>query len=140
MPAVVLQRCHLWLLQPPSPALVPQVWTLVCLTAVAAMEWGRRFLWGCCRGPQWPDPGPAGLTALPPTLPQDVVDYHLLPLIHSAAHQQVQTVARSAALRFWTSLQEFAAVFSDSPWHLPANHPFLHAPHGILAVRLPPHT
>jgi hypothetical protein len=137
LPPGSLQCYHLWLLQPPSPALLPPVWTLVCLAAVAAMEWGRRFLWACRRGPHWPDPGPQGITALAQTFPQDLVDYHLMPVVLAARDQAVRSVANAAALRFWTSLQDFAAAFPRSPWPLPPDHPFLHAPGGTLLVRLP---
>jgi hypothetical protein len=36
---------HVWLLQPPRASLRPGVWTLVCLAALSAMEYGRRRLW-----------------------------------------------------------------------------------------------
>ena len=42
-----LTPSHLWLLQPPPiPMLQPVVWALVCAVALAAVDRGRRFLWG----------------------------------------------------------------------------------------------
>jgi hypothetical protein len=108
------------------------------MAAIAAMEWGRRYLWACRRGPAWPDPGPQGLQALLPALPQHLLDHHVLPNILAARDAAVAAVADAAALRFWTSLQDFTMAFPHPPWPLPDGHPFMHAPQGFLTVRLPP--
>ena len=40
-----LTRASLWLLRPPAPTIFPAVWFLVCLSALDAMDFGRRRLW-----------------------------------------------------------------------------------------------
>ena len=51
-----LTRASLWLLLPPSPTLSPPVWSLVCLSALDAMEYGRRRLWAHCTCSSLPAP------------------------------------------------------------------------------------
>ena len=46
LPAGVrLMAAHLWLCEPPCPAVNPHVWRVVCLAALSAMAHGRRVLW-----------------------------------------------------------------------------------------------
>jgi hypothetical protein len=40
-----LPRSNLWLVVPPTPTINPEVWTLVCLAAISAMDYGRARLW-----------------------------------------------------------------------------------------------
>jgi hypothetical protein len=40
-----LPRSNLWLIVPPTPTISPEVWTLVCLAAISAMDYGRARLW-----------------------------------------------------------------------------------------------
>jgi hypothetical protein len=105
-------RASLWLLRPVPAGLCSGSWTLVCLAALDAMEFGRRYLWAerCSRGTD------------SPALPASVV-----------------AVGNAAAARFWHDLQDFAAAHAAPPSSWPANplHPFLYLRDGRLAVRLP---
>ena len=40
-----LPRFNLWLIVPPTPTIDSEVWTLVCLAAISAMDYGRARLW-----------------------------------------------------------------------------------------------
>jgi len=44
-PQPSLHRSSLWLLTPPHPSVNEHFWTLVCLAALSAMDYGRSFLW-----------------------------------------------------------------------------------------------
>jgi hypothetical protein len=61
-PAVA--RHHLWLLRPPSPAAPLAVWATVALAALAAMEYGRAYMWALSLRPAWPAPGPLRAAAV----------------------------------------------------------------------------
>jgi hypothetical protein len=39
-----LQRRHIWLAEPPLPAVHPDLWLVICMAALTAMEHGRRRL------------------------------------------------------------------------------------------------
>ena len=114
---VAPSRASVWLLGPPPVAAVhAEVWGLVSLASVAAMEHGRAFLWalhlqaGRSRAPQ------------PPA--------------------QVARVCASAVAHFWRTLHDFAAHGSAMArrWQLQPGHPFLDQDLGgeQLRVRLPP--
>ena len=86
-----LSRSALWLLRPPSPAVNPQVWPVVCAAALEAMDYGRRRLWGVRIGLQTVAGG-GGATGA--QLGQEIV----------------AGVAALSAERFWLTLQEFVAT------------------------------
>jgi len=54
--AALVTQPAVWLLRPPRRGIAPEAWALVAMSAVAAMEYGRRLLWV---------PGPAGGRADP---------------------------------------------------------------------------
>jgi hypothetical protein len=109
-------RANVWLLGPPPlPHITPGVWTLVCLCALAAMEYGRTLLWAqhhhlpAAPAPQWANP--------------------------------LRAVSNAAVARFWHLLQDFARA-NPRHWTLPHSHPFLHTittadPRGRLDIHLP---
>ena len=141
MPA--LPRAAVWLLALPHPGIHRAVWRLVACLAIDAMEYGRRLLWARRHGPDWPDPGPAGLRVLCGGLPTDVVDTHIWPRIVAGRLEVLTAVSNLAAARFWCSLHDFAAAhahrlprqFEDPP--VPVDHPFLVVHGGVLRARLP---
>ena len=47
IPGVTLSQVHVWCLISPSPLVMTDVWIVVCLAALHAMEQGRRCLWRC---------------------------------------------------------------------------------------------
>ena len=114
---VAPSHASVWLLGPPPAAGVhAATWTLVCLSAVAAMNHGRAFLWRLHQD--------AGGSRAP--LPR----------------AQVDQVCASAVAHFWRSLHDFAAdsgVVADV-WQLQPGHPFLDRVAGAerLRVSLPP--
>lgn len=130
-------RVSLWLLTPPPGAPVhPAVWTLVGLCALAAMDFGRAFLWAHRHSSSWPDPGPAGMAAIPEQLPAHLFDSHIWPHVAAARATAVTAVSHAAAARFWHLLQDFALA-NPHHWALPADHPFLCTREGRLTVHLP---
>jgi hypothetical protein len=102
-----LERAHLWLARPPARAVHQGVWQVVCLSALGAMEHGRRLLWRL-----WMEPREAGRA--PP-----------------GAAQVLQQAGRAAVAWFWVELEDFCttpgARSEDIPaWGpVPAGHPFL---------------
>jgi hypothetical protein len=118
------------------------------------MEWGRRLLWACRRGCSWLDLGQAArLRALLPTLlPQHLIHTpftppstypiyspsyipHLLPTMPTARDGALTAVANAAALRFWTSLPDFAAAVPHPP--CPFSHNADHIPPSTAAPSPP---
>ena len=141
---VPVSRPALWLLGPPPVHnLDPGVWRLVCLAALSAMEHGRALLWAHRCSPDWPEPGALGWAALARAgpLPAHLLQAHVLPHALAARDALVRRVARSAAVRFWHNLQDFASAHSLPPpgWAVTPATPFLHiSPAGFLSVHLPP--
>lgn len=142
---VAVARPSLWLLGPPPlPNLDDNIWRLVSLAALSAMEHGRALLWAHRCSPDWPDPGVlawANLARSSP-IPAHVLRALVFPQAMAARDAIVQRVARSAAVRFWHLLQDFASAHATHPpagWAIAPNHAFLHlSPAGLLAVNLPP--
>jgi hypothetical protein len=107
-------RASLWLLRPTPAGLCPGSWTLVCLAALDAMDFGRRYLWAGHRSHRTDAvPQPAAVVA----------------------------VGNAAAARFWHNLQDFTAAHAAPPpsWPVSPGHPFLYLRDGRLALRLPAH-
>ena len=101
--AAITKPC-LWLLHPPSPALVSQAWEVVAVAAVEAMDYGRRRMWSLRIAGVWP--------------PADI-------------GTAVAAVSQSVILRFWLNLDTFVSLNPNGPrsWrsmvHTPPGHPFL---------------
>ena len=112
--ALAVTRPSLWLLAPP-PSIPPGLWSLVALTALAAMDHGRRLLWALASAPSWPAPGPARVLA-------------------------VQAVGDAAALYFWAAIGDFAFAHPTPPHSVPvlASTPFLAVRDGRVVALLPP--
>jgi hypothetical protein len=85
---VPVQQQHVWLLQPPTPAVQRVVWQVVCLAALEAMEHGRRQLWRLAHGTDPPVP----------------------------AELAVPAASQLATARFTDLLQDFAAARSPVGW------------------------
>lgn len=138
-PGTNITRASVWLLgPPPAPNVHHGAWSVVCLAAIAAMEYGRALLWAHRHSPSWPDPGPDGLALLQLTpLPYHLTAAVILPAVRSERDMTVATVGRAAAARFWHLLQDFAHVNPAIAWDLPQAHPFLHSEDGALVVRVP---
>ena len=97
-----------------APGMDAEVWMVVSIAAVHAMDYGRRLLWDRRRGPHWPEPvrQEGGVTAL------YAVD----------ALAIVAQVAAAAAARFWETLWDVAAT-APAQAHfsgLGQGHPFLY--------------
>jgi len=119
--AVVLQRHHIWLAEPPLPALSQGVWHVVALSALHAMDVGRRLLAAVC----WE----RGLSRAPPAV--------------------LQQACLKAVDSLWGLVADFAKLHSAglpsrwSPRRLPLTHPFLHAcplavgSHGLRVTQPP---
>lgn len=132
---------HLWLCVPPAPALDPTVWRLVCMAALSAMDYGRRFMWALhfqaqesaqlpapeqvlrqltlfeAWGVEAPGP-PLGNVPDPPT--------------------PVERACRAAVADFWSRLQSFATLHATYAQMLPAlsaTHPFLARRDGRLVLQ-----
>ena len=130
----LLTRANLWLCVPPltsapSSSIHPEVWMVVCLAALSAMDHGRRQLWRLTRSAQrqlpptsqdsfrqrtlhevWDIPAPAGGSAEAPS-------------------SQAQATVL-AVLDFWSRLSDFALLHHDPEenWGedaVPPDHPFL---------------
>ena len=127
----------------PNTVLInPDVWKLVCMVAVDAMDYGRRLMWQ--QRDVWPDPGPASLIIASlimlakGTLPRHVVNMHIVPRVRNGRDVAVQAVGRAAAAHFWYCLQDFVMKQGAvSPWPLSPGHPFLCVRHGLLQLNLP---
>ena len=102
----------LWLLHLPRQDMHSDVWTVVCMCALHAMEFGRRVLWA--RIVSDPD---------------------------EPVQTRVQTASNLACDSFWRALHDFAASHTKCPFPspVPAHHPFLFMldPEGELSVRMP---
>ena len=99
-------RCdHVWLARCPSPQVHPRLWLVVCLSALLAMNGGRKSLFALCRGPR----------GLP-------------------GHLACNIAVRVAKAQFWDMLADFVGLkLCPARWleeaaALPQPHPFL----GIL--------
>ncbi len=112
-PATPLHRSHLWLCIPPAPAICDAVWRVVCMTAVHAMEKGRRTAWSVLRSL------PGGQ---PDAVPPAAADARALALA---------AASRAAASEFWSCLGRFVAARATAtrPWKgvedLTADHAFI---------------
>lgn len=105
-----LDRSSLWLLQPPRPEIDSDLWALVCLSALHAMELGRRELWRQhLQHDTWPVQGPAREVA-------------------------VAMVGRFAVASFWFALSDFAEANPEPPWGS-ASQPFFHLVGERLVLR-----
>ena len=116
----VISRASLWLCRPP-PAVYEEVWLVVCMAALSAMEHGRRQLWRLHCAAQAAGPPPA-------------VQLTLQQAWWPAAHPVVRppsVLARASALAvadFWARLASFAALgLAPDKWgrKVPPAHPFL---------------
>lgn len=132
-------RSAVWLLGPPPRQAVDEhAWALVCLAAVAAMEYGRQYLWAHRHSATWPDPGPEGL-ALLHQLPiaHQLLDAVILPPLLAGLGPIITSVCTAASARFWHLLADFTSVHATMPWATPLGHPFLHVIDGRLQVNVP---
>jgi hypothetical protein len=102
----------LWLLHTPRPDMHHHVWTVVCVCALHAMEFGRGMLWA-----------------------------RLLEQPDEPVQNRVQATCNLACNCFWRSLHDFAVSHTQCPFPspVPAHHPFLYMPdpEGVLHVRMP---
>lgn len=96
-------RCdHVWLARCPSPQMHPKLWMVVCLSALLAMNGGRKRLFALCRGSR--------------SLP---------------GHLACNIAARVATAQFWDMLADFVGLkLCPARWlaeaaALPQPHPFL---------------
>jgi hypothetical protein len=118
--AAQLRRAHIWAMEPPAAAgLTQQLWSVVAVAAVDAMESGRAALW-CARHAE---------PARPPADQQRAADL-------------VAGACRGAAARFWACLAQVAEDLRGGGAELSldpsADCPFLCvAPDGRLMLRLP---
>lgn len=98
----------------------PQVWRVVVLAALGAMERGRKALcsWRLQQSPVAPHPA---------ALPLDM---------------QLEVAGRSAAVGFWDNLQDFVSGGPEAVGSLGArvgaSHPFICSIGGVFSVHLPP--
>jgi len=141
-PGTPLARHHVWLATTPiaSPALTTDIWRLVSVAALSAMEWGRACLWARRHSATWPDPGPTGLRHLAVATGSDILDFHIRPMVLAARDDAVRAVARLAAARFWMHLQDFVSDYPRGPpaWlALPADHLFVASVGGAYRVVVP---
>ena len=108
---LTVSREMLWLLRPPSPAMRPEVWDLVCLSALGAMEHGRTLGWALqAEAQQQQQPQP---------------------------QQQQQRVAAAAVARFWQLLDTCISPNMERAFQLlplGPQHPFLCQVEGRLVL------
>lgn len=116
----------LWLGLCPDDAVHAGVWDVVCLAAVAAMEYGRKLMWRLHLQAQ------SDVSADSSSSRQATIDelWHL-PVPNHAVQSVVQYAARAAAADFWCRLQDFANLdLSSSQWpaadSLGPDHAFLY--------------
>ena len=126
-----LPRQCLWLMEPPpAPGLDEEVWMVVCIAAVHAMDQGRRTLWKRRRGPDWPDPGPQGVAALyaASALPTDLLEDYIMPSLRRDTDAIMAEITVAAAACFWETLWDIAATAPARAAFrtLGPNHPFLY--------------
>jgi hypothetical protein len=120
VPAGALACRHIWLLQPPAPAVYADVWRVVCTAALDAMAYGRRLLWALHL-----DTG----AALPADQSQ-ITDFFPATTAGPGLPDKADRAGRAAVARFWTSLQEFTSLDRVPPtWAAadgpPPAHPFI---------------
>ena len=120
-PGLQLRKHHFWLVQPPGLHIDPAVWTVVALSALNAMDNGRRFLWATTR--------------------------HIQPVEQPGPHSNsVLAAAQFAVQRFWIGLLQFSVEFCPSmvtdrfPFRAAPGHPWMagNAAGTALVVTLPP--
>ena len=118
----LLQQKHVWLLQA-LPGVDCTVWTVVCLAAVDAMEYGRKFLWAQHLHP-----------------PHQVTHIAAQPyaLVHDGMLPLVQQIANSAAARFWHNIQDYVHTCPPGPLlTLRTDHPFICIRNGQVTINFP---
>ena len=101
-----IQRADLWLAQPPregGSGVHQQVWLVVCLAALSAMDYGRRRLVAQHLRAQPQPTSPGGLRQL--TLFQAFGLPDPAPPVSA-----VEVASRGAVARFWTLLADFSSV------------------------------
>jgi hypothetical protein len=115
-----LQRRHIWLAEPPLPAVHPDLWLVISMAALTAMEHGRRRL--CAlhlqRRPA-PPPAPLGGDGQQAPMRQlRITDFTVAgagptPVTVAARPPPptpVEVAAAAACTEFWACLQSFAAL------------------------------
>ena len=125
----LLTRANLWLCVPPltsapSSSIHPEVWMVVCLAALSAMDHGRRQLWRLTRSAHRQLPPSSQARVHQRTL-HEVWD---IPVPEAPSSQAQATVL--AVLDFWSRLADFAHLHHDPEenWGedvVPPDHPFL---------------
>ena len=103
-----LERYHVWLAQPPTAALHPELWLVICMAALSAMDSGRRALFRIARAPApaAADVHQTQITAFftplsPAATTNPAAPAPATPLSRACAH---------AVATFWRDLADFAAL------------------------------
>jgi exonuclease III len=88
LPVLLLTQSDLWLLRPPPHTPVLQsTWSLVCCSALTAMDNGRAYLWKQRHSPSWSQQ-------------------------HSDNHHHITASANFASARFWAQLTDYTMTHS----------------------------
>ena len=128
-----LHRMHVWLGISPCPEILLPVWQVVCMSAVAAMERGRRFLWSLHFTSVAAQPVAAS-NIRQQTLAEAWGLQPAALALGNVTDQRsvtVQHAARASLADFWTRLDDFVTVLPDcgKVWHGSAGinhvHPFI---------------
>lgn len=142
MPGVLVHCSHVWLCVSPSPRVLQQVWDVVCLAALSAMELGRRTMWAVHlqREGVVPDddvPNDAHLRQVTlfeawgvdgPAVPGPEVEAAAVPRVPLSP---VQRASQVAVADFWNRLQDFVSTQNRArvQWRhaasLGTDHPFV---------------
>ena len=118
----LLQQQHVWLLQA-LPGIDHKVWTVVCLAALDAMEYGRKFLWA---------------QHLHPLHQVTHIAAQPYALVHADVLPLVQQIANAAAARFWHNIQDYVHTCPPGPLlTLRTDHPFICIRYGQVAINFP---
>jgi hypothetical protein len=128
-----LERYHIWLAHPPAPAIHADIWLVVCMAALSAMDSGRRMLHRATVEQQRRDAAANTqqthitdtFSPTSPTSPTPQTPAQSPPLTRASAH---------AIATFWRNLTDFAALGikaqskrRQAAWtqHITPDHPFL---------------
>ena len=137
-----LDCAHVWLLLPPSQCgLHVGVWAAVCMLAIAAMDFGRRYMWA----QHWDHTADMGEGAVQ-TLITDYFERLPQPehtVSGDNSYVLTRKCARRVALEFWCRLLDFVHECpAPTNWlnSVQADHPFVGVQHGRLVMNAPPGT
>jgi hypothetical protein len=115
-----VERHNLWLLRSPLPSINEDVWRVVCVAALNAMDAGRRCMWV-----KWKATHQPAATAW-----QQPITNFFQRTVHGPQPPGVEAVraARRAVARFYTELQAFVLFHTLVPVRLEelgTDHPFI---------------